>query len=75
MIATHELKVYWSDEDDCYIGQCPTLFGGGVHGKNKIAVFKELCQVVKEWEAIKRKGPLRHPVRTRKHKARAKRGR
>jgi hypothetical protein len=28
----YEHIVYWSDEDRCYIGQCPELFFGGVHG-------------------------------------------
>ena len=40
--------VEWSDEDDCYIGTCPTLFGGGVHGDEEAAVYNELCEVVDE---------------------------
>jgi hypothetical protein len=28
----YEKIVYWSDEDQCYIGMCPELFYGGVHG-------------------------------------------
>jgi predicted RNase H-like HicB family nuclease len=40
--------VAWSEEDQCYIGQCPTLFGGGVHGDNEAEVYKELCDVVEE---------------------------
>ena len=35
--AAHYQKiVYWSGEDDCYIGQCPALFGGGVHGHDEL---------------------------------------
>ena len=34
--------VYWSDEDNCFIGMCPELMYGGVHGKDALKVFKEL---------------------------------
>ena len=44
--------VEWSDEDDCYIGSCPAIFGKGVHGDDEISVYKELCQVVDEWIEI-----------------------
>ena len=44
--------VEWSNEDQCYIGQCPGLFGGGVHGDNEAAVYSELCTVVDEWIEI-----------------------
>lgn len=44
--------VEWSDEDDCYVGMCPGLMLGGVHGDNEAKVYAELCQVVKEWIAI-----------------------
>ena len=40
--------IKWSDNDQCYVGRVPGLFLGGVHGKNKKKVFKELCQVVDE---------------------------
>lgn len=40
--------VCWSDEDQCYIGRCPELFLGGVHGDDAEAVFRELRQVVEE---------------------------
>lgn len=40
--------VYWSDEDQCYIGQCPELLFGGVHGDDAEAVFRELRQAVEE---------------------------
>ncbi|MDQ7001394.1 MAG: toxin-antitoxin system HicB family antitoxin [Ghiorsea sp.] len=41
--------VEWSDEDDCYIGRCPGLFGGGCHGDDEAKVYAELCQIVDEW--------------------------
>ena len=40
--------VYWSDEDDCFIGMCPELMSGGTHGKDALKVFKELNEIVKE---------------------------
>jgi predicted RNase H-like HicB family nuclease len=44
----YEHIVYWSDEDRCYIGRCPELFLGGVHGDDVDAVFSELRQVAEE---------------------------
>ena len=41
--------VIWSEEDNCFIGTCPGLFDGSVHGDNEAKVYKELCQVVNEW--------------------------
>jgi predicted RNase H-like HicB family nuclease len=40
--------VYWSDEDNCFIGMCPELMYGGVHGDNALEVFKELTEAVEE---------------------------
>src|SRR5882762_5673367 len=40
--------VYWSDEDRCYIGKCPSLFYGGVHGANEKRVSAHLDRVVRE---------------------------
>lgn len=40
--------VEWSEEDGCYVGTCPGLIHGGVHGSNESEVYKELCQVVEE---------------------------
>ena len=41
--------VEWSEEDQCYVGTCPNLTLGGVHGKNEAKVFGELCHAVEEW--------------------------
>lgn len=41
--------VEWSDEDKCFIGRCPDLFDGGVHGHDEAAVYAELCQAAEEW--------------------------
>ena len=41
--------VKWSNEDGCYVGSCPSLMLGGVHGDDEAEVYKELCEVVEEW--------------------------
>lgn len=41
--------VEWSEEDQCYVGGCPGLMLGGVHGSDEAKVYKELCEVVEEW--------------------------
>jgi predicted RNase H-like HicB family nuclease len=44
----YSLRVDWSEEDQVWIGRCPELFGGGVHGSDRLAVYEELCQAVDE---------------------------
>jgi len=44
--------VEWSEEDRCYIGRCPGLMLGGVHGDDEAEVYRELCRVVEEWIEI-----------------------
>ena len=44
--------VEWSEEDGCYVGTCPGLMLGGVHGDDEARVYAELCQTVGEWIAI-----------------------
>lgn len=41
--------VAWSEEDQCYVGRCPDLMLGGVHGPEETAVYAELCLAVDEW--------------------------
>jgi predicted RNase H-like HicB family nuclease len=41
--------VAWDEKDQCYIGRCPGLMFGGVHGDDDTAVYKELYQAVDEW--------------------------
>jgi predicted HicB family RNase H-like nuclease len=38
----------WSDEDQVFIGRCPEIMGGGVHGHDEAKVYAELCQAVEE---------------------------
>jgi len=40
--------VYWSEEDRCFIGMCPELMMGGVHGDDAVEVFIELNQAADE---------------------------
>lgn len=44
--------VEWSEEDKCYVGTCPGLMLGGIHGRNEAKVYQELCKVVEEWIRI-----------------------
>ncbi|MDR3228069.1 MAG: hypothetical protein LBT53_01465 [Puniceicoccales bacterium] len=47
--ANRYLKIVrWSDEDSCYVGTCPSLFGGGCHGQNEKKVYAELCDICEE---------------------------
>jgi len=46
--ARYAKFVEWSDEDQCFIGRCPEIMAGGVHGSNEAKVYAELCQAVEE---------------------------
>lgn len=56
--------VEWSDEDQCFVGQCPGVVGPCCHGDDEVEVYTELCQIVDEWlEIFKRDGkPLPPPT-------------
>ena len=41
--------VEWSEEDQCYVGMCPRMMLGGIHGDDEAKVYRELCQAVEEW--------------------------
>jgi predicted HicB family RNase H-like nuclease len=61
----HYLKIVeWSDEDQCYVGACPGLMLGGVHGDDEAQVYAELCETVKEWIAIHEQDGLPFPPST-----------
>ena len=51
----------WSDADRCFIGRCPELMGGGVHGSNEAAVCAGLCEAVEEWIELLHKDRLPLP--------------
>ncbi len=40
--------VVWSNEAACFIGTCPELMDGGIHGKDALKVFKDLCVACEE---------------------------
>src|ERR1700679_1418222 len=46
--ARYAKFVEWSDEDQCFIGRCPEIMSGGVHGNDEARVYAELCQAVEE---------------------------
>ena len=56
--------VYWSDEDQIYIGRCPGLFFGGVHGPDETQVFADLVEVIEDTiEDLEKEGqPLPPPT-------------
>lgn len=54
--------VYWSDEDNCFIGMCPELMYGGVHGDDALKVFKELNEAVEEVIEIYKEDGVNLPV-------------
>lgn len=61
----HYVKIVeWSDEDQCFVGQCPGVIGPCCHGDNEAQVYAELCQIVGEWiEMLKKDGkPLPLPT-------------
>lgn len=38
----------WSEEDECFVGRCPEIMAGGVHGNDEAKVYAELCVAVEE---------------------------
>lgn len=54
--SAHYLKIVeWSDEDQCFVGQCPGVIGPCCHGEDEKQVFSELCEIVDEWLALWKK--------------------
>ena len=56
--------VEWSEEDGCYVGTCPGLMLGGIHGDDETKVYRELCQAVDEWIEIFRRDGQPLPAAT-----------
>ncbi|MCE9583118.1 MAG: hypothetical protein K8T20_11560 [Planctomycetes bacterium] len=56
--------VEWSKRDGCFVGTCPGLALGGVHGSDERAVYAEICDVVDEWILIhaEDRAPLPKPT-------------
>lgn len=66
--AKYVKYVDWSDEDQCFIGRCPEVFIGAVHGTDEVRVYAELCEAVEEWIETLRQDdlPLPEPLSGRK---------
>ena len=64
--SRYQKLVYWSDEDTCFVGTCPGLFLGGVHGNDEAAVYSDLCAVVDEHLAVLDTDGETHPAPTAK---------
>ena len=62
--ARYVKLVEWSDEDGCFVGQCPGIIGPCCHGDDEASVYAEVCQIVEEWiETMKGRGqPLPPPT-------------
>lgn len=60
--------VEWSDEDKCFVGQCPGIIGPCCHGDEEAKVYADLCLIVEEWiAAMKQDGkPLPSPGKGKK---------
>jgi predicted RNase H-like HicB family nuclease len=56
--------VEWSDEDKCFVGQCPGIIGPCCHGDDETHVYAELCQIVDEWIEIMKKDGKPLPLPT-----------
>ncbi|NOT57623.1 MAG: hypothetical protein HOP18_23705 [Deltaproteobacteria bacterium] len=50
--ARYVKLVEWSDEDQCFVGQCPGIIGPCCHGVQETQVYAELCQIVEEWVTL-----------------------
>ena len=68
LAARYTKFVEWSDEDHCFIGRCPEIMAGGVHGQDEAKVYAELCRAVEEMiELIHADGhELPEPLATKK---------
>lgn len=52
LAARYPKFVEWSEADGCFVGRCPLLFAGGVHGGDEADVYRELCRTAEEWIRI-----------------------
>lgn len=62
--ANYVKIVEWSDQDNCFIGQCPGIIGPCCHGDDEAQVYTELCQIVDEWIDIMKKDGKPLPLPT-----------
>jgi predicted HicB family RNase H-like nuclease len=66
--ARYTKYVEWSEEDGSFVGRCPELFVGAVHGADEAKVYAELCEAVEEWIELieKDEAPLPAPLSERR---------
>ena len=50
--SKHVKTVEWSDEDQCFVGQCTGVIGPCCHGDTVEEVYRKLCIIVEEWIEI-----------------------
>ncbi len=43
-IARYIKLVEWSEEDQCFVGQCPGVIGPCCHGSDEIEVYRQLLR-------------------------------
>ena len=66
--ARYVKLVEWSDEDGCFVGQCPGTIGPCRHGDDEANVYAELCPIVEEWiETMKARGQPLPPATIRRN--------
>jgi len=54
--------VQWNESDQVLVGYCPDLFIGGVcHGRDEAKVYAELCRLVADELAERRRARQRLP--------------
>ena len=50
----HEIIIFWSDEDDCYIAVAPELEGCSAHGAAYEDALREMKEAVSLWLDVAR---------------------
>lgn len=48
-------KIYWSEEDQCYVGEAPALKGCTAHGKTYEETAHELATAIRGWLTVAKK--------------------
>ncbi len=48
-------KIYWSDEDECYVGEVPALKGCSAHGETFEQTARELATAIRGWLTVAKK--------------------
>jgi len=59
-------RVELSDEDRCFIGRCPSFFGGGTHANDEARVYLELRALAEEWVELLHKDGAPDPASDRR---------